>query len=107
MRSELEVMDQSLAQAGALRQLGSRPLYVLSAGKVEPEFLAETQLSAEQGEQFMAVKRGLNEDQASWSSHSRHEVVADAAHAIQWDQPERVISATRWVIDAVRAGPAR
>jgi pimeloyl-ACP methyl ester carboxylesterase len=107
MCHELEALDQSLAQAGALRQFGSRPLYVLSAGKVEEEFLAQARLTAEQGAQFLAVKRSLNEDHASWSSHSQHEVVADSTHAIQWQQPERVISATRWVIDAVRAGTAR
>jgi pimeloyl-ACP methyl ester carboxylesterase len=104
MRRELEALDQSLAQAGSLRQLGNRPLYVLSAGEVEEEFLAEAQLTAEQGAKFVAVKRQLHEDQASWSSHSQHEVVAEATHAIQWVQPERVISATRWVVDAVRAG---
>jgi pimeloyl-ACP methyl ester carboxylesterase len=107
MRGELEALDQSLAQAGALRQLGSRPLYVLSAGKVEEEFLAEAQLTAEQGALFLAVKRQLHQDQASWSSHSQHEVVADATHAIQWVRPERVISATRWVVDAIRSGTAR
>lgn len=107
MRRELEALDQSMAQAGALRQLGSRPLYVLSAGKVEAEFLADAQLTAEQGAQFVSIKRQLNEDQASWSSHSQHEVVAEATHAIQRVQPERVISATRWVVDAVRAGQPR
>jgi pimeloyl-ACP methyl ester carboxylesterase len=107
MCRELEALDQSLAQAGALRHLGRRPLYVLGAGKVEEEFLAEAQLTAEQGRQFLAVKHSLNEDKASWSSNSRHEVVADSMHAIQSERPERVISATGWVIDAVRAGPGR
>jgi hypothetical protein len=52
------------------------------------------------------VKRELNEELASWSSHSQHEVVGDSAHQIQWYEPERVINATRWVIDAVRSGSA-
>ena len=103
MRSELEAIDQSAAEAGALRQLGKRPLYVLSAGQVEDEFLADTGLTPDQGQQFLAVKRALNEEQASWSSRSRHEVVENAAHAIHWQQPDRVIHATRWVIDTVRA----
>jgi pimeloyl-ACP methyl ester carboxylesterase len=104
LRAELEALDRSSAQAGALRQLGDRPLYVLTSGKVEDEFLAQAELSADQGRQFLAVKRAMNEEQASWSSHSQHEVVANATHRIQWEQPERVISAARWVIDAVRAG---
>ncbi|MEY2935241.1 MAG: hypothetical protein RL033_5990 [Pseudomonadota bacterium] len=107
MLRELQALDQSSAQAGLLRQLGSRPLYVLSAGKLEEQFLAEAQLTAEQGSQFMAVKRALNEELASWSSQSQHEVVADSGHAIHWEQPERVISATRWVIDAVRTVATR
>jgi pimeloyl-ACP methyl ester carboxylesterase len=106
MRRELEALDLSAAEAGALRHLGNRPLYVLSAGAVEDEFLEGARLTPDQGRQFMAVKRGLNEEQASWSSRSRHEVVENATHAIHWQQPERVVHATRWVIDAVRADAA-
>jgi pimeloyl-ACP methyl ester carboxylesterase len=105
LRSELEALEQSVAQAGALRQLGARPLYVLSAGKVEQEFLAQAQLTAERGEQFVAVKRALNEEQASWSSQSQLEVIVDSTHAIHREQPDRVIHAARWVIEAVRAAP--
>jgi hypothetical protein len=107
MRSELEALDQSQLQAGALRDLGDRPVSVLSAGQVEPELLIEAQLTSEQGNTFLAVKRSANEELASWSSRGRHEVVLDAMHAIQWQQPDRVIGAARWVIDAVRAGPGR
>lgn len=107
MRGELEAIDQSAAQAGSLRALGGRPVYVLSSGKVEEDFLVHTSFTAEQGQQFLAIKQRLNEDQASWSSQSRHEVVADAMHAIQWQRPDRVVNAARWVIDAVRAGAER
>jgi pimeloyl-ACP methyl ester carboxylesterase len=106
MYRESEALDHSLAEAGAFRQLGSRPLYVLTAGKIDAEFLSENQLTPEQGAQFLAIKRSLNEDKASWSSHSQHEFVAESRHRIQEDQPERVISATRWVVAAVRAGAA-
>lgn len=104
MYHEVKALAPSLAQAGAARQLGSRPLYVLSAGKVEAEFLAQTLLTAEQGRQFLAVKRSLGEEMASWSSQSRVEVVEDAAHGIPSEQPERVIGAVRWVVESVRAG---
>ncbi|HTV17090.1 MAG TPA: alpha/beta hydrolase [Polyangiaceae bacterium] len=103
MRSELEALEQTLFEADALHQFGSRPVYVLSSGKNEDEFLDQTGLTAEQGTRFLAIKRELNEEQASWSSHSQHEVVTDSAHQIQWSQPERVVHAARWVIDAVRA----
>jgi hypothetical protein len=78
-------------------------LFVLTAGKLSEEFLAEAQLTAEQGTQFQAVWRGLQDDQASWSTQSQHEVVSGATHRIQDESPERVVSATRWVVDAVRA----
>ena len=91
-----------MAQAGALRQLGSRPLFVLTAGKLSSEFLAEARLTAAQGEQFQAVWRDLQDDQASWSTQSQHEFVDDATHNIQEDRPDRVVSATQWVIHAVR-----
>jgi len=107
MRRELEAFEPSLAQAGALRQLGNRPLYVLASGKVEAEFLAEAQLTAEQGQRFLAVKLASSQDVASWSTRGRIELVADAAHAIHWERPERVIDATLWVIDAVRADAPR
>jgi pimeloyl-ACP methyl ester carboxylesterase len=108
MRSELEALEQTLVQADALRQFDSRPVYVLSAGRNEDEFLDQTGFTAEQATRFLAIKRELNEEQASWSSHSQHEVVADSAHQIQWFQPERVVHAARWVIAAVRAGtPSR
>ena len=103
MLVEGKAIDQSLAQAGALRQLGNRPLFVLTAGKLSAAFLDQAQLTPEQGSQFQAVWRDLQNEQASWSTHSRHEIVAEAAHHIQEDTPERVVAATRWVVDAVRA----
>ncbi len=107
MLEEGKAADQSLAQAGALRQLGSRPLFVLTAGKLSDAFLAEAQLTPEQGAQFQAVWRVLQDDQASWSTHSQREIVADAAHHIQEDRPDRVVGATEWVVEAVRAESGR
>jgi len=52
---ELNAVEQSQTQAGALRQLGPRPLYVLGSGRVSEEFLAEGGLTPEQGAQFLAV----------------------------------------------------
>jgi len=107
MFEEGKAVDQSLAQARAFRQLGSRPLFVLTAGKLSDAFLAEAHLTAKQGTQFQAVWRLLQDDQASWSTHSRHELVADATHHIQEDRPDRVVGATQWVVDAVRADSGR
>jgi pimeloyl-ACP methyl ester carboxylesterase len=106
MLDELEVVDQSLAEAGALRQLGDRPLFVLTSGKVADEFLAQAELTPEQGREFQRVWRELQAEQLSWSTHGAHEIVEDAAHHIHEEKPDRVINATQWVIEAVRANAA-
>lgn len=107
MFAEAKAADRSLAQAGAFRQLDNRPLFVLTAGKLSDAFLAEAQLTPEQGTQFQAVWRVLQHEQASWSTRRQHEVVADATHHIQEDRPDRVVGATQWVVEAVRADTAR
>ena len=43
-----------------------------------------------------------HDDEATWSSHSRHEIVPDATHYIRLDRPDVVINAVREVVDAVR-----
>jgi hypothetical protein len=44
----------------------------------------------------------LQDDQASWSSRSLHQLVTDSTHYIQVIRPQVVIDAVREVVDAVR-----
>jgi pimeloyl-ACP methyl ester carboxylesterase len=46
----------------------------------------------------------LHDDEATWSTHSRHELVPDATHYIHLDRPDVVIRAVREVVGAVRDG---
>ena len=59
-------------------------------------------MTREQGVRFQAEWKTLHDDEATWSSRSRHEVVPDATHYIQLDRPDLVIKAVREVVDAVR-----
>ena len=46
----------------------------------------------------------MHNEEASWSRHSRHELVPDATHYIQFDRPDVVIAAVREVVGDVRSG---
>jgi pimeloyl-ACP methyl ester carboxylesterase len=104
MLKEIESMDETLAEAGSFRQLGKRPLYVLtSTAPLPQEALVALKLTPEQGRQYKEVWQGMHDDEASWSSNSRHRLVADAGHYIQFDRPDIVIEAVRSVVESVRA----
>jgi pimeloyl-ACP methyl ester carboxylesterase len=100
---ELRGLDATLAAAGSTRQLGDRPLVVLTANeKMKPEALAQAKITAEQGERLKAEWLKLHDEEATWSTRSRHEIVADASHYIQFDRPAVVIAAVREVVEQVR-----
>jgi pimeloyl-ACP methyl ester carboxylesterase len=102
---ESEALDATFAAAGRLRDLADRPLVVLTAGKpIPPDALKSLQLTVEQGRQIQTVWKGLHDEEASWSHHSRHEVVPDSTHYIQFDRPDVVIAAVREVVGDVRSG---
>lgn len=104
---ELEALPATLAAAGQLRQLGDRPLVVLTATKPLPEAVMKAaELTPEQGHKMQAAWKALHDDEASWSHHSRHELVPEATHYIQFDKPDVVIAAVKEVVGDVRAGAA-
>lgn len=101
---EEEALEQTLAEAGTFRQLGDRPLFVLTAMAPLPkEVVATLKMTPEQARRFQAVWKSLHDDEAAWSSQSQHELVPDASHYIQFDRPDIVIRAVRSVVDSVRA----
>jgi pimeloyl-ACP methyl ester carboxylesterase len=104
---EGESLDATLAAAGQLRQLGDRPLVVLTATKPLPAaVLKQVELSPEQGQRMQTAWKALHDDEASWSHHSRHELVPEATHYIQFDKPDVVIAAVKEVVGDVRSGAA-
>lgn len=102
---ELDALSATLASAGQLRQLGDRPIVVLTAMKPYPAaVLKAMQLTTEQGQRIQTVWKDMHDEEASWSHHSRHELVPDATHYIQFDRPDLVIAAVKEVVNDVRTG---
>lgn len=96
-------LDHSLAEAGKLRTLGDRPIVVLTANKPYPaEMLKVLKMDRAGGERFQAEWRKMHDEEASWSTRSRHELVPDATHYIQFDRPDVVIAAVKEVVAKVR-----
>jgi pimeloyl-ACP methyl ester carboxylesterase len=106
---ETEAVPATLAATGAMRDLGDRPLVVLTAGREQPDAaLRAMGLTREQGIRLREAARALQHDQTTWTRHGRQELVPDAGHYVQFDRPDAVIRATRDVIaqvQAARAGP--
>jgi pimeloyl-ACP methyl ester carboxylesterase len=101
---ELDSLDATFAAAGQLRQLEDRPVVVLTATKPYPAAtLKAMQMTTEQAQRIQAAWKDMHNDEASWSRHSRHELVPDATHYIQFDRPDVVIAAVREVVNDVRS----
>jgi hypothetical protein len=98
----------AIAAAGHFRQLGDRPLVVLTAmKKLSPDELQKMGMSQAQEMQMKTLWKQLQADLATWSTHSRHEIVPDASHYIQLDRPDVVIKAVREVAIEVRKTKAK
>ncbi|MDQ6830923.1 MAG: alpha/beta hydrolase, partial [Gemmatimonadota bacterium] len=78
---EASALPATFATAGHLRTLGDRPLVVLTATKQMPDATLKAQkMTKEQGAKMQAAWKDLHNDEASWSTRSRHELVPDATH---------------------------
>jgi pimeloyl-ACP methyl ester carboxylesterase len=100
---EVQSTNAAIAATGQFRQLGDRPLVVLTAmKKPSSDELQKMGMSQEQEVQRQALWKQLQADQATWSTRSRHEIVPDASHYIQFDRPDVVIKAVREVVMDVR-----
>lgn len=101
--NEAALIDQTFSDVGAAPALGTRPLVVLTAMQPFPDAVLKAQrLSAADGLKVQAIWKDLHEDETSWSSHSRHQLVPDSTHYIQFVRPDVVIAAIRHVVDDVR-----
>jgi hypothetical protein len=104
LAKETEAVPATLAAVSAMRDLGDRPLVVLTAGREQPDAaLRAMGLTREQGLRLRDAARALQDEQTTWSRHGRHELVPGASHYIQFDRPDVVIRAAREVVEAVRA----
>jgi pimeloyl-ACP methyl ester carboxylesterase len=104
---ELDFLNATFSSAGQLRQLEDRPIVVLTATKpYPPAILKALQMTTEQGQRIQTAWKEMHNEEAAWSHHSRHELVPDATHYIQFDRPDVVIAAVKEVVNDVRTGGA-
>jgi pimeloyl-ACP methyl ester carboxylesterase len=100
--AELDALEETLTAARMSRALGDRPLIVLTRGeKSPPESAAQLKISQSRIVALDAEWLTLQNDQATWSTSSRHKVVPGASHYIQLDQPDAVIAAVNDVVTQV------
>jgi len=104
---ELEGANAALATSGNYRNLGDRPLMVLTAGKaLSDDTLKALKLTRADANRLGVVWRQLHDEETAWSRRGRQIVVPDASHYIQFDRPDVVIAAVREVVGDVRELPA-
>ena len=107
MLKEADAFDRTLAEAGTFRQLGDRPIFVLTAtAPMSKEDLATMKMTAAQVPEYQARWLQMQREQATWSSRSQHRSV-ESGHYIQFENPPVVIAAVRSVVDSVRINQAR
>ena len=90
-------MPRTLDEAGAYRNLGARPVVVLTHGKPMPE------MSEADTGKWEKTWLEMQKDMATWSSHGTQRTISDSHHYIPNDDPDAVIAAIREVVDHVRS----
>ena len=105
---EMNALDSILAAASTARDLGDRPLIVLTAMKpFSAEELKTLGVSADQAAKQKQMWLEMHQEETRWSTAGRQVVLTDASHYIQFDRPDVVISAVADVVAAVRAAPMK
>jgi pimeloyl-ACP methyl ester carboxylesterase len=105
---EADAIETSARLARDGRTLGSRPLIVLSAGRViTSEVAAALGLDSDRATRVTQRMHQLHADAAGWSTMGRLERIDDGGHYLHFDHPERVLAAVDRVVDAARARPPR
>ncbi len=103
--AEAAVFEDSLREAGTFRTLGNLPLAVLSRGKPWSAFTEAEQIASglteEQFNRAEAAWASMQAEEASWSTNSTHQVLADSSHVMQLERPGAVISAIKDVLGKV------
>lgn len=102
---EMNALDSILAEASTARDLGNRPLVVLTAMKPLSEGERTTLgVTPEQAGKQKQLWLEMHQEETRWSTAGRQIVLPDASHYIQFDRPDVVISAVVDVVAVVRTG---
>jgi pimeloyl-ACP methyl ester carboxylesterase len=104
LHTETAALDATLAAEARAHAFADRPLVVLTgAAEMSAERLVQEGVTRAEGARMQAAWAKLQDDEATWSTQSRHEMVRDASHYVQFDRPDVVIGAVREVVARVRA----
>ena len=104
LASETGALAATFASTREGPRFGSRPLVVLTAtAEMSAEELRAMSMTPEQGRRKLAAWIALQDEIAGWSTDSRHELVRDSSHYIQFDRPDVVTRAVREVVDSIRS----
>ncbi|HTQ99863.1 MAG TPA: alpha/beta hydrolase [Candidatus Acidoferrum sp.] len=95
--SETEVLDALRERAGKVRNLGNRPVLVLSRQLPASAFSSNAATKAEQ-QRWEAVRHKLHAEIASWSSRGVQRMVPDSDHEMMLSQPGAVVAAVKEVV---------
>ena len=98
MVSERDSIPATFAEAGAYRNLGARPVIVLTRGRPAPD------VPKADDDKFQTLWLDMQKDMATWSSRGAQRTITGSGHYIPNDDPAAVIAAIRDVVDHVRAG---
>jgi pimeloyl-ACP methyl ester carboxylesterase len=102
--AESDATERTLAEAGAFRELGDRPLVVLTAMAPYTESeLHGMKITPAQGKQVQALWKQMHDDITIWSTRGTHRLLPNAGHDIQFDEPDAVVDAVLSVVRQVRA----
>lgn len=102
--SEAAGFSETMREARESRDLGDRPLMVLTAMKpLSKRELRAVGASQDQGAIAKRIWSDLHDEEMTWSSRGAQQTLPDSSHYIAWDRPDAVISAVRQVVGTVRA----
>jgi len=103
---EVVAMPATLQQTRTFRDLGDRPLVVLSHGKRWSDYSEIQQASAGMSQDQFERREGawakMQAEQAAWSRDSAHLTLSDSSHVVQLERPDAVITAINEVVAKVR-----
>jgi len=97
MAAERDALPMTFKEAGVYRNLGARPVIVLTRGKPASDVPRAGTETFEQN--WLAMQK----DMATWSSRGVQRTIGGAGHYIPNDNPDAVIAAIREVVDDVRS----
>jgi pimeloyl-ACP methyl ester carboxylesterase len=105
---EAAALNATMAEAGTFRDLGARPIVVLTADRpFSEQQIRQGRITREQAIALQALWRQMQSEIAGWSTNSEHQVIPGASHFIHWTHPGVVSAAIDTVVDKVRAGGNR